>query len=88
MGSKLERVALTLAHRGFFGRRSKACNEINIERNHLRKKFDSKILRRIEAEVWKSSLSRLERRMTVQRLGMDCGVIIITKREVGIAKVF
>jgi hypothetical protein len=60
----------------------------NLERIYLRKKFDGKDLRCIEAEVQKGSLSRSRRRTTVQRLGVNCSVIIITRRKVGIAEIF
>jgi hypothetical protein len=63
----------------------KHATKSNLERNYLRKKFNSKDLRCIEAEVWKSSLSRSRRRTTVQRLGVNCSVVIITRRKVGIA---
>jgi hypothetical protein len=66
----------------------KHATKSNLERIYLRKKFDSKDLRCIEAEVRKGSLSRSRRRTTVQRLGVNCSVIIITRRKVAIAEIF
>jgi hypothetical protein len=77
MGSKLESISFAQARRSLLSQRSKVCNVIKTRRDQTGKKFDSKILRRIKAEVWKSPLPHAWRRTDVQRFGRNHRAIII-----------
>jgi hypothetical protein len=52
-----------------------------------KEKLDSKDSQSIETEIGESSLLHLGRRSTVQRLGENGGIIVITGRQAGISGV-
>jgi hypothetical protein len=91
-GSKLESITLTLARRSLLSGRSKACNKVkrkasSFAKKRRRKKLGSKDSQSIETEVGQSSLLRSRRRSTVQRLGKNCGIVVITRIQASIGSV-
>jgi hypothetical protein len=54
----------------------------------VKKRFENNNLRCVKAEVWKNFLPRSKRRATVQRLGRNCRIVVITRGRRAGAKLF